>query len=290
MNEHLWHHLKYTPGIIQRQQDIICEIVDPADWKATLKIAHHVKVGKWVRVVKGTYKGDVGCVSKLETSGKVAVLLVPRLLSPSKLTGQSPSNKRKRYNPPPEPELFFPNVAKDTHTRNPLPSDVGGDAIPSETHFLHDGEQFEYSLIVKNYRMHSISTTVINIPTNSLSRFRFSRHPLILASSLPKPVEWIFEEGEKVYIPSSGKQGAICTVKVDGVEVKLNNGEDMVKVTWLDIRKVCVIGDYVEVLSGKHKGQKGWIQPRALDFVSPDLVCIIGDNPTDIKVNKCPFL
>lgn len=286
MNEHLRHLLKYTPGIGRRQgREILCETIDPADWKATLHISQNVDVGKWVRVGKGTYKGDVGCVSKLETSGQVALLLVPRLSS----LPLSSSKKRKRSIPLPEPELFNPNAAKDTHTLNPLPSDVGWGAIPSENYFVHGGYQFEYGLIVKKYHNHSISTTGVNIPMNTLSRFRFSRHPLILTSTLPKPFEWIFEEEEKVFITSSGKLGIIHTVGVDGVEVELSNGEGIVKATWLDVRKVCVIGDYVEVLSGEHKGRKGWVRLKDFDDGNSDAVCIHEDDPDNIKVKEACY-
>ena len=272
MNEQLQQLLKLTPGIIWHpSRGMTRELIDPGDWKKTLDFDAHVAVGTWVRVRRGVYKRDVGCILRLESSGGVSLLLVPRI-------------KKESSSIRPDPELFNPDVTRDTLAS---PSDVGPISFPS---FTYNGLQFEHGLIVKEYDMHSISTSAVSIPTDSLSRFRFSQHPLILKSTFPKPVEWIFEEDEKVLIPSSGKQGTICTVGLDGVEVKLNNGEDMVKVTWLDIRKVCVTGDYVEVLSGEHKGQKGWIQPKALDFVNPDSVCIIGDNPTDIKVNKCLLL
>lgn len=289
MNDHLRYLLRYTPSIVSRKnQDIICETIDPSNWKAALRITHNVEVGKWVRVTRGTYKGDVGCVSRFETSGEVAVLLVPRLTSPSELEGQSTSNKRKRSNPPPDAELFIPNVPKDT-PGIPLPSDVGRDVIPLKE-FVHDGKHFEYGLLVKLYDMHSITTVAVSMPSKTLSRFRFSDHPLILASIIPKPLEWIFEEGEKVSIASSGKLGTIHIVVADGVEVELDSGEGIVKVSWLDVDKFFTVGDYVEVLSGEHKGKTGWIETREHLYKSKIiLVSILEDEPSHSKVKEAPI-
>jgi len=287
MNEDLRKLLKLTCGIVQREnRGILCEEIDFAEWTTTLKFTHNVEVGKWVRVTKGTYKGDVGYVLRFETSGEVSLLLVPRLPGPLPL-GQSSSKKRKRSIPPPEPKLFNCNATQETH-RNPnynpddptniIPSE---DPIPPEDYFVHDGNHFEHGLIVKSYTIHSLSTVAVSIQSKTFTHFRMSGHPLILASKLPKPIEWIFEEGEKVLITASGKQGTVHKVEADGVEVELDNGEGKVKVGWLYVNKVCINGDYVEVLSGMHKGQSGWIQLSAFGLGS---ACIIEDHTDEIKV------
>ena len=69
-----------------------------------------IAVGKWVRVCKGTYKGDVGYVSAVEGWGGASLLLVP-CLAPPCLPGTS-SSKRKCSNPLPVPELFDPLTAR----------------------------------------------------------------------------------------------------------------------------------------------------------------------------------
>jgi len=293
MNDDLLKLLKLTPGIVQRKnRGILCEKIDFADWTATLEFTNNVEVGNWVQVTKGTYKGDIGCVLRLETSGDVALLLVPRL-PPLDLPEQSSSKKRKRMNRP-EPELFNPNVTQETPCNphfnpdldvpwNYPPSD---EAIPPKNYSIHGGNDFEHGLIVKSYSIRSLRLAV-SIPCKMFNQFRLSGHPLTLASKFPKPIEWIFEEGEKVLITASGKHSTIHKVEVDGVEVELDNSEGKVKVGWLDFRKFCINGDYVEVLSGMHKGQSGWIQPSAFGI---GLACIVKDNINDTEVKQNLFL
>jgi len=52
------------------------------------------------------------------------------------------------------------------------------------------------------------------------------------------------------------------------MEVELDNGEGKVRVGWLYLHKVCINGDYVEVLTGMHKGQSRWIQLSAFGLGS----------------------
>ncbi|KIK07882.1 hypothetical protein K443DRAFT_2099, partial [Laccaria amethystina LaAM-08-1] len=102
MNEHINRLLKLTPGIVSRRTGIIREQIDFEDWTKMLTmhdIEANVDVGRWVRVRKGTYKGDVGYVLASESWG-VRLLLVPRL-SPPNLA--SSSLKRKRSTVAPEP-------------------------------------------------------------------------------------------------------------------------------------------------------------------------------------------
>ena len=161
---------------------------------------------------------------------------------------------------------------------NTIPSE---DPIPPENYFMHDGNHFEHGLIVKSYTIHLLSTMAVSIQSKTFTHFRMSGHPLILALKLPKPIEWLFEEGEKVLITAFGKQGTIHKVEADGVEVELDNGEGKVKVSWLYVHKVCVSGDYVEVLSGMHKGQSRWIQLSVFGLGS---ACIIEDHTNEIMV------
>jgi len=93
MNDDLRKLLKLTPGIIQQKnRGILCEEIDFADWTSTLEFTNNVEVGNWVQVTKGTYKGDIGCVLRLKTSGDVALLLVPRL--PPLNLPEQPSSKK----------------------------------------------------------------------------------------------------------------------------------------------------------------------------------------------------
>jgi hypothetical protein len=95
MNEHINRLLKITPGIVCRRTGIFREQIDFKDWTKLLTmkdVETNVDVGKWVRVRRGTYKGDVGYVLASKSWG-VRLLLVPRLPPPNLASSTS---KRKR--------------------------------------------------------------------------------------------------------------------------------------------------------------------------------------------------
>jgi hypothetical protein len=214
-----------------------------------------LQVGKWAQVNKGLYKGDVGLVVEVQPWG-VELLLIPRLKPPT----SSAANplKRKRTSIRPEISLFDP----DTHK---LPFDAklqrGG--------FYKCGQLiFEHGLLRKSYDVHSVSSPVVNIPSISIFLFQQSQHYKI-PSTFPNPKEWIFEEGESVNILKADTtepgSGVITAVNPDLLEVDLGtdirSGEALgvVAVSWHNVRKAVVVGNFIEINCGRHKGTTGWV-------------------------------
>ena len=204
------------------------------------------EVGKWVRVQMGSYKGDVGYVESTDSSG-VRLLLVPRILPPQ------PTQKRKRSPPRPTPKLFDPIAIKRVYRSEPISH--------AENIYTFNNCLFEHGLIIKTYDLHSISATVPSIPLSLFFLFRESGHPKVVASrtAFPRPFEREFSEGDEVYVRSSEKRGVITAVGPDSVEVDLVTGEGAVSVSWLDVRNVVSLGDFVEVTGGVYQGRTGWI-------------------------------
>jgi len=198
MNTDVVRLLRVTPGIVCRRGEIACkESVDFDDWTKMLTMhdaSTEAGVGQWVRVVRGPYKGDVGLISAIESWGGVTLLLVPRLAQSHPL-----SSKRKRGGLLPDPNLFDPKAF------------IGTDAPVAQTEgkYRFRGLTFEYGLLVQQFDMHSISSKLVTIPSRILSLFRASGHPTLHTALLPKPVEWTFQEDEKVVVKSSGKHGLI---------------------------------------------------------------------------------
>ena len=59
--------LNLTPGIIRKRSGVVRQLIDPSDWVKLLTMRDPisvVKVGQWVRVRKGVYKGDLGFVTR----------------------------------------------------------------------------------------------------------------------------------------------------------------------------------------------------------------------------------
>ena len=75
--------LRRAPGIKKRNGDPITKFLQLEERVATLTLPKERElrfvVGQWVRVKKGTYKGDIGYVKQLMHWGGVQLLLVPRL-------------------------------------------------------------------------------------------------------------------------------------------------------------------------------------------------------------------
>jgi transcription elongation factor len=251
----------------------VVQSIDPKDWVKMLSMSDKkldVAIGQWVRVCKGIYKGDVGYVDTIENWGGVGVLLVPRLPPPRNL--DSLHSKRKHSTTPPEPALFDPMTIAHLYRTQPL-------KLADDTYDF-GGYMFEHGLILKPFDVHSVSRTAVYMPTHLFSLFQQSRHPLLLSSSFPQPVEWIFEDLEQVVILSTDKRGVVATTQPDFAEVNLATGEGIVNVPWLDIRKYIIEGDFVEVTSGSLQGQTGWVE-----CVENETVSIIEDLTTEKREN-----
>jgi transcription elongation factor len=244
MREDLVQLLNVTPGIVRTKAGVIKQSIDFDDWTRMLTMRDaetDVAVGKWVRVCKGPYKGDVGIVSKLENWG-VGLLLVPRLQPP-----HHSSLKRKRPATTPAPALFDHN-AYEMAVRQ------------EDGSYFFGGCKFAHGLVSKEFDFSSISSSSVHLTSAILSLFRQSEHPQLLAATFPRPIEWSFDEGERVLVKSSGKRGVFRVADTYFAEVDYTNGEGVGSVPWLDLRKDIVTGDFVLVTVGLLQGRTGWVE------------------------------
>ena len=229
-----------------------------------------LQVGNWVQVRKGKYKGDVGFVARVENF--VEILLVLRLNPPTTID----TLKRKLTVVRSKPELVAPDTIKEVYA---VDSRYG----PEEA-FTALGLQFQYGLVQKAYDFHSVFPTTIIPSSLFFSLFLISGHPLILSSEFPKPEEWIFEEGESVYIRSSGEWATVTAVEPCHLEVCRSNGSGNTVVRWNDIHKAIQVGDFIEVTSGSLIGMAGWV-----DCVDEEVVNVVekvagATSPDTVKV------
>ena len=148
-----------------------------------------VKVWKWAQVRKGIYEGDVGFITSIK-SGGVEILLVPHLSG-----NLSPSHSCS------VPTLFKSEAVNRLYNIRPVEI--------QENIYSFRGDKFEHGLIIKSYSTDSISMTVSCIPFELFCLFLESRHPTLMAarSSFPKPVEWLFAEGDEVCMVDNPDKG-----------------------------------------------------------------------------------
>ena len=244
--------LDSTPGIIRKQSGISRQSIDPSDWVKLLTMQDPmtaVKESRWIRIGKGAYKGDVGFVTHVKAWG-ARVLVAPRLKTP---TPQGASSlKRKRTAIKPEPRLFDPATFSSLFQREPRHLRNGV--------YTSRGLVFDHGLLRLDLDLHSIYPNSTGVPSQILRIFEHSSHPLLIRSTFPRPEEWIFEEGERVTVCFSEKEGTIAAVKSTHLEVDLANNEGIEVVSWYNVRKAFSTGDFVSVTSGLLKGKMGWVE------------------------------
>jgi transcription elongation factor len=272
MNRDLLELLEeHTPGIMTKQQGIKRQNIPYPDSIKMLKmrtIDDIVEEGKWIRVHKGKYYGDVGLVVAVVSWG-AEVLLVPHLnLLPmhSSTPNSASSLKRKRTTNSdiPQPALFNPEEFNGNFCLRKL--DNG--------RYTYMGLTFENGLIRKRFDLHSIKSTPTDMPSHLFFLFERSRHPLILTSTIPRPQEWVFEEHEQIVICSSKKKGTITAIQMMHAEVELANGEGTISVPLHDLRKVFVAGNSVSIRGGALNGRTGLVVS-----VNDDIAYIVDNSP-----------
>jgi hypothetical protein len=257
MNDNLRSLLRLTPGVLYNRCGLCSQRIPCGEGLELLKM-HSLKpppqLGKWAQVLKGTYKDDVGYVSSIAAS-EVHLLLIPRLAP----MGQSHSKRNRTRTRRTILKLFNPETAKQDYAIEP--------------HRVHENiyslgnNRFEHGLIERPFRFDSVSTAVSTISLECFGLFRESGHPKLISSksAFPRPLEWHFSEGDEVYIIDDEgtwpnylyKSGHISTLRNESVEVETERG--IVVASWMAICRVIRVSDFVEVMGGLHKGQRGWV-------------------------------
>ncbi len=295
MNEQLRNLLKLTPGIARTRFGLSCQMIPFDDGVKSLEVRQFMQpedVGKWVRVRKGIYKGDVGYVLSAESWG-VRLLLVPRFPPPQSTSGSC--LKRKRSHLRSAPALF--NQESIGKHYNTVPNRV------MENICTFEGHTFEYGLIVTSYDFYSVSTTVSCMPLELFTLFWQSRHPRLAKSVLtfPRPLEWHFAEGDEVYVsegnkPLVSKKGTVKTLRTESVDVDLASGEGVVSAPWMDVRKVVHVSEFVKATGGLYQNRTGWVirVDAENDYVTEHTATVFladdEENPSSSHVKACTML
>ena len=265
MNRNLLQLLEErTPGIVTTRKGIERQNIPYPDSIQILKMRsfeNFAEKGKWTRVRKGKYYGDVGLVVAVGSWG-AKVLLVPRLYSHSTLA--SSLKRKRRITDSPEPALFNPEEFNNEYPPRRL----------ENGNYIYMGHTYEHGLIRKRFDLHSIKSGPTDMPSQLFFLFKQSNHPLILTSTIPRPQEWDFEEHDIVVICSSRKGGIITTIQTTHAEVELADGEGTVSIPLHDLRKVFVAGDSVSIGGGALKGRTGLVVS-----INNDIAHIVDNTP-----------
>ena len=254
-----------VPGVLHSWSNLFTKQI-PIDDRALLLTPprnDRIQTGEWVCVLRGTYRGDIGYVTRgpfvwfKHSDGRVQqvlgyrILLVPRMqpLSHSDVTGI----KRPRSKQRPPLTLFDLNAAR-RHGQEPTD-------FEAKSHHYGD-KLYQYGLLVKDVSPYQISSFLVFMPTHVYSLFRASGHPKVINAPYPHVLEWEFVTGDKVSIVEGvlcGKFGVVQEVGPTHLQVMLKNPEELVDIPQSYLRKSFNIGDFVKVLRGVSKDRTGWV-------------------------------
>jgi len=144
-----------------------------------------MKIGSWVWVRKGAYKGDTALVVAINHWG-VDMLLLPRLKPP--VPDWDIPQKRKQSTIPATPSLLDTVGYQKTYGVQPT--------WLVENVYKVGQVLFEHGLLRKGYDLHLLSSTAVDMPSQFFTMYESSRHPGLKSSKFPRPQDWIFEIGE----------------------------------------------------------------------------------------------
>jgi len=225
--------------------------------------------GKYVRVKRGRYAGDLGVVVDLSDNGLEARLkLVPRLDygRTTAISGESAGGARKRADRPPQ-RLFSSQEAANHDPRSLMPH--GANA------WTYLGEEYVKGYLHKDFKLGMIEAEDVRPTLAELARFRGDgdEGADIDLSSINDEVKrataqsTAFAEGERVEVvqgEQTGLQGRITGVngsdgiiRVRGDRSPYKNLE--VSVPAGQLRKHFAVGDHVRVIRGIHKDDTGLV-------------------------------
>ncbi|KAJ3739370.1 hypothetical protein DFH05DRAFT_1406848, partial [Lentinula detonsa] len=129
---------------------------------------------------------------------------------------------------------------------------------------------FEDGLIIKTFHSTNIVSALV-IPSELISPFHESQHPLVYHATMPIPTHWQFDIGEVVWVSDSmnpgltlGKIHAMDTTRVlQQIQFEVDTDKYGIRsYSPFDLLKVVQPGDYVSIVVGEQAGKTGFVVSR----------------------------
>ncbi|KAJ3979333.1 hypothetical protein F5890DRAFT_1421518 [Lentinula detonsa] len=129
---------------------------------------------------------------------------------------------------------------------------------------------FEDGLIIKTFHSTNIVSASV-IPSELISPFHESQHPLVCHATMPIPTHWQFDIGEVVWVSDSmspgltlGKIHAMDTTRVlQQIQFEVDTDRYGIRsYSPFDLLKVVQPGDYVSIVVGEQAGKTGFVVSR----------------------------
>lgn len=228
-----------------------------------------LEIGQFVRMKKGIYAGDLAMVVDFDEGGyrRVKVKLVPRLNSGKReeyedMNKENNGKSKKKMRPP--KRFFNPD---DFPEAKALDSKRRGNQV-----WAYENKRFENGLMVKTLWLKNLETKNVVPTLEEVEMFKRSEPSKELREKILEKAKKTIEEskkfvrnlekGDKVKIIQGDLKGLTGTVtEVSNGQVKVLPDVDMLNEPVLympnEITKIFKVGDHVQILSGRFKGNTG---------------------------------
>ena len=203
-----------------------------------------IEAGSWVRIQKpGTYHNDLAFVLDFDHHlMDVQVALVPRIRLTQKRQGRPPAC------------LFNVEAVEEIHSHRSV----------QQRNQIHVFKRDEYKngLMERCMGVHDVSDRNVNPTESELTLFAQCANPTIVKAAYQQMAT--FHEGDRIEVIAGqlrGLTGRIAHVNERGTAIinPTTPVPDRQVVRASELRKDYQLGDFVRVISGDHKGSKGFI-------------------------------
>ncbi|KAL6452485.1 LOW QUALITY PROTEIN: SPT5 Transcription elongation factor SPT5 [Candida maltosa Xu316] len=249
--------------------------------------------GIYVRIKRGTYKGDLAIVDNLSENGlDVRCQVVPRLDYGVNDTFDE-NGKRVRPKIRPPPGLFSEQKARIHDYENLQPGNT-------RDYYRYRGNDYINGFLYKDFRVQFLQTKDVNPSLEELDRFQNDDDEngfdlAAIAASLKNKnqtdgkVSTAFQPGDKVEI-RRGEQAKTMGIVTEGalneITIRVTDSGDPKFVNQLltvpvnDLKKIFAEGDHVRVVEGRHFDETGLVIK-----IDGDSVILVSDQTKeDVKV------
>ena len=233
-----------------------------------------VEVGKYVRVKRAKYAGDLAQVADVMENGlEVELKLVPRLDYGA--TDDADAHKRKRPNAGPSKTAITgrppARLFNETEAQKRLGKYLQQGSSFATKDFTFMGDSYVNGFLIKTFKIQHLETEDVNPTLEEVSIFQeggedngvFNLQALQTARKQQKSTYLV---GDKVEVWQGEQQGAAGTVistQGDIVSLRVSGGSlrgQTIEAPSNILRKYFQVGNHVVVISGSYAGASGFVE------------------------------
>ena len=224
----------------------------------------NVCTGDWVRVKRGLYRHDLGCILSYENfSSRFTFAVVPRLNYKPDSTGTHTKVSAKRRAQPIRPSQALLDVDRARQISKVQSSKTRDGYIKFQGMYFYGG------LLIRQHSVHDLITECVTPRYDEIQLFRASPHfdrSIIRKWQIAVSLAAL-QAGNRVEILAGELKGSLALVKdiqdnilkVEPLDLSKNPGHGILQLPTDHVRKAFLPGDYVQVRHGGDAGSRGYV-------------------------------